>query len=100
MAVTYDVLDIPWWEPCRIVVTDDDGTRVYEGPKFFRCYYQECRALVTHGQIERYGKCPECSGRKLGQAHKLTEGEKESYLNREYLMTTWEEEMIFGRQQD
>lgn len=82
------------WTDCTdIVVTDDDGSEVYDGPKFKRCYYNECGSLVTQGQIEQHGTCV-CGGRKMRAAVLLTINEISGLMTGKYLLNEWENELI------
>ena len=85
-----------WFDCFDIRIFSDYGDFVYEGPKFTRCNARDCGALVTNGQVQVHGQCQDCGNRELITARKLTSQEKKDLLNRVYLLTWWEEEMIFG----
>lgn len=84
-----------WWECGDIRVYSDQGEVLYSGPKFVRCEEYGCRAIVTDGQLKAHGAC-ECGMRRFRPALKLTDDEKRKFLSHSYILSEWEEKMIFG----
>lgn len=87
---------MPWYDCCDILVKDDDGNVIHDGPKFLRCMYPaDCGIIVTHGMLERNDGICECGGRKFGPALRLKAEEREALLNGDTPLNEWEQ-MIVG----
>lgn len=85
------------WAVCEdVMVREDDGTLLYNGPKWLRCGREECLKLVTHGQIQQ-GGCV-CGNRRLRPALQLKPMEK-VWLKMGLLpLTGWEAALVQPQQ--
>jgi hypothetical protein len=85
-----------WTDITDVRITDEDGNVLYEGPKFLRCYYNECLSIVTQGQINLHGRCASCGGRKFRQTVLLKQNEIMDLSSGKHVLAQWEKEMIDG----
>jgi hypothetical protein len=77
-----------------IRVLDDKGVLIYEGPTFLRCEQYGCRKMVTHGYLEKHGKCY-CGGIRFRDAVLLTDEEQEGLRAGKYPLAAWEQAFIW-----
>ena len=85
------------WECRDVVIYDDDGVAVYQGPRFLRCNRSlECGAVMTHARLQALGRCV-CGNRRFVPALKVMEAEREDILAGVIPTLEWEMKMIEGK---
>lgn len=75
-----------------IRIRDDNGSVLFEGPRFLRCTHSECGELITHAMIQG-GGCT-CGGRRVKPAVKVKDKEKTALILGEYPLLAWEWELL------
>lgn len=88
------------WYECFDIEVYDHGEKIYTGPKFIRCFYNECGEIVTQGMILERGCCYGCGGRKFRPAVKLNTYDKTRLLSGEVPFLPWESELLEGASND
>jgi hypothetical protein len=82
-----------------VKVWDDDGTLVYQGPRFYRCTASVCgNALHTVRQISEGGGCRVCGMTKFMPAVKLLPEEQQALMAGTYKMHPWEVAILEGKE--
>lgn len=79
------------WECRDVVIYNDDGVAIYNGPRFLRCTKQvECGELATHGKLRAtQGRCS-CGGYRYNPALKVLPHEREAILMGQIPLLDWE----------
>ena len=84
-----------WYDCVDIVVKDDDGEIIYDGPKFLRCAYpSDCGSIVTHGWLDQNDGHCYCGGRKFRAALMLKPEEQRALMMGKHPLNEWETKMV------
>ena len=87
-----DYSPIQWGQCEDIIVRDNDGDVIYNGPKYLRCSRQQCNIIVTQAMV-RSGGCW-CGNRRLIPAIRLTAAERMQVKSGYFPLSAWEVELI------